>query len=249
MKAKLLDVCWSPYTMEQLHEIFTNVINKNGNLLVSSLNLHSLYLSNKNDFISKTLKNSIIHIDGTPILWLLRLYGIKLNSAYRITWVDWMKPFLELAAESNWKIFYLGASPGVAEAGFADLSSTIPNLVYKVHHGYFSMSSTDSTHIAVMDSINTFSPNILVVGMGMGRQEEWIQNNIGALNSNIIITSGAAIEYFAGVVSVPPRWSGNYGLEWLFRLLDNPRRFWFRYTIEPIYVLIMIIKDFSKKIT
>ena len=86
---------------------------------------------------------------------------------------------------------------------------------------------------AVVEHINRFQPHILIVGMGMGRQEHWISGNRKILRTNCIGTCGACMEYFAGAVPTAPRWLGPLGLEWLYRLLSDPKRFWMRYLIEP----------------
>jgi N-acetylglucosaminyldiphosphoundecaprenol N-acetyl-beta-D-mannosaminyltransferase len=83
--------------------------------------------------------------------------------------------------------------------------------------------------------------------MGMPRQEKWILENHKELNAKVIMTCGAAIEYVAGTVNTPPRWMGLAGLEWLFRLRENPKRFAFRYLIEPWYIAMLATKDLSRK--
>jgi N-acetylglucosaminyldiphosphoundecaprenol N-acetyl-beta-D-mannosaminyltransferase len=92
-----------------------------------------------------------------------------------------------------------------------------------------------------VQDINAYRPHVLVVGMGMGRQERWIMDNLDRLEVNGIGTSGACIEYFAGAVPTPPRWLGPIGLEWLYRLCTNPRRFAWRYLVEPWLVLGFIL--------
>jgi N-acetylglucosaminyldiphosphoundecaprenol N-acetyl-beta-D-mannosaminyltransferase len=69
--------------------------------------------------------------------------------------------------------------------------------------------------------------------MGMGRQEQWIFENRATLRTHCIGTCGACMEYFAGAAPTPPRWMGPLGVEWLFRLLSDPKRFWKRYLVEP----------------
>jgi len=83
--------------------------------------------------------------------------------------------------------------------------------------------------------------------MGMPRQEYWISNNFSDLTANIILPSGAAIDYIAGVVPTPPRWSGKIGLEWLFRFVVEPKRLAYRYLIEPFFVLRLLgVEVFSR---
>jgi N-acetylglucosaminyldiphosphoundecaprenol N-acetyl-beta-D-mannosaminyltransferase len=242
MKVKLLDIEFELFKVNTLHEKFSKTINNNDKIIVSSLNLHSLFLYYKNHFVHNIINNSIVHIDGMPIIWLLKLFGYKVDASFRITWVDWMRPLLNRSQAEQWKIFYLGAKPGIAKKGFVTLKQEFPLLNYATCDGYFSMDKTKSENKQIVTIINSFKPNILIVGMGMGRQEEWIFQHQNELSCNVIVTCGAAIEYFAGEVSTPPRWSGPLGLEWLFRFVDDPKRFWYRYLVEPFFILNQLFK-------
>jgi N-acetylglucosaminyldiphosphoundecaprenol N-acetyl-beta-D-mannosaminyltransferase len=82
-----------------------------------------------------------------------------------------------------------------------------------------------------------------MVGMGMPRQELWIEANLDAIQAKIILATGAVLDYVAGVIPTPPRWSGPLGLEWAFRLAAEPRRLASRYLIEPWTLLRVIARD------
>ena len=115
------------------------------------------------------------------------------------------------------------------------------------HHGFFDTDINSAENKVVVEQIRAFKPNILIIGMGMPRQEKWIYENSAILNADVIMTSGAVMEYVAGTVKTPPRWMGRNGLEWLYRLTEHPERFWFRYMVEPWFVFWLFLKEFSKK--
>ena len=75
----------------------------------------------------------------------------------------------------------------------------------------------------------------------MPRQEYWIDSHAARINANLIMSCGAAMEYMVGYVKEPPRWMGRLGLEWLFRLVEKPRRFFHRYLVEPWILLYYLI--------
>jgi N-acetylglucosaminyldiphosphoundecaprenol N-acetyl-beta-D-mannosaminyltransferase len=95
--------------------------------------------------------------------------------------------------------------------------------------------------LAVVQDIVDYRPQVLLVGMGMGIQERWILQNLDILSPTSVCTVGACMEYIAGAAATPPRWMGQAGLEWLFRLTENPGRFWYRYLVEPWFVLAYIL--------
>ncbi|MGK0284888.1 MAG: N-acetylglucosaminyldiphosphoundecaprenol N-acetyl-beta-D-mannosaminyltransferase, partial [Patiriisocius sp.] len=92
--------------------------------------------------------------------------------------------------------------------------------------------STES--LAVIDLINGAKSDIVLIGFGAPKQEAWIHAHRGQINAGILFSCGACMEYVAGAVKTPPRWMGRTGLEWTFRLFENPRRFAFRYLVEPV---------------
>ena len=119
------------------------------------------------------------------------------------------------------------------------LKERYPQLVIQTRHGYFSPEEND----AVLEEIADFQPNVLMVGMGMPRQEHWVLDNLERIQANAILTAGACFDYIAGAIPTPPRWMGRMGLEWLYRLLTEPRRLWRRYLVEPWFLLPYFVKD------
>lgn len=98
----------------------------------------------------------------------------------------------------------------------------------------------------VLARINAWHPDILLVGMGMGRQERWVLENRDRLDVPVVAVCGACIEYFAGSVKTAPRWLGPLGLEWAFRLLSDPRRFAWRYLVEPWLAIAFLVRPNSR---
>jgi len=99
----------------------------------------------------------------------------------------------------------------------------------------------------VLAQIREFQPQVLMVGMGMPRQEYWILDNLPDIAANVVLTAGACFDYLAGVIPTPPRWLGKIGLEWIFRLWHEPRRLWKRYLWEPWLLLPLAPKDVLRR--
>ncbi|MEM7590395.1 MAG: WecB/TagA/CpsF family glycosyltransferase [Cyanobacteria bacterium P01_A01_bin.83] len=95
--------------------------------------------------------------------------------------------------------------------------------------------------------IGNHNLNILMVGMGMPRQEKWILDNIEDIEANIILPSGACADYVADETPTPPRWMGQVGLEWLYRLVIDPKRLWRRYLVEPWFLAKLFLKEFTQR--
>lgn len=222
-----------------------NVRNSN-KLIIAHHNLHSIYLFHRNkEFRSFFDLAEFVHADGMLLVTWARLLGNDISRENRITYLDWIYPLLQIADNNRMRLFYLGSEPGIADKAIRKLKNKHTNIHFEEHHGYFNLKD-DYENDHVLNKINSFKPNILMVGMGMPRQEIWIKNNYEKINVNVILPSGACFDYIAGKVKTPPRWMGQYNLEWVFRLADEPKRLFFRYCIEPLYLLPYFLKDFFK---
>ena len=184
------------------------------------------------------MPKTYVHIDGMPIVALCRLSGIDASRQHRVTVHDFIWPLLTHAANEGWRVSYVGSTERVVAAGCAVIRKRLPHLRLDAHHGHF---RTSQEAAEAARTVATFDPQLVVVGMGMGQQERWILNNLKVLAPACIITAGACMELIAGALTTPPQWMGHAGCEWLFRLLERPSRVWYRYLIEPWFVLAYIL--------
>jgi N-acetylglucosaminyldiphosphoundecaprenol N-acetyl-beta-D-mannosaminyltransferase len=218
--------------------------------IIANHNLHSVYLFHRHAKLREFYSHvHWTYLDGMPLVALGRLYGYPLQREQRVTNVDWMGPLMELAAESGWRVFNLGSPRHVAEEGAAKLRKLYPALQIEVSDGFFDASRGSAENEALIQRINAYRPDLLMVGMGMPRQEFWTQENFARLDAHVILSSaGAALEYIAGATPTPPRWAGRVGLEWIFRLAHEPRRLFSRYLIEPWYILLLLLLDYPRSL-
>ena len=125
-----------------------------------------------------------------------------------------------------------------------------PRLNIRTAHGYFDASSSSNENNLLLLSIRDYHPHLLLVGMGMPRQEHWVLDNLDKIDANAILVCGAAMDYVAGSVRTPPRWTGRMGVEWFFRLCHEPTRLWRRYLIEPWSIIGMLCtRSHSRNLT
>jgi N-acetylglucosaminyldiphosphoundecaprenol N-acetyl-beta-D-mannosaminyltransferase len=237
VRFQLLGVEVEALSMAELNAIVADAVENRRRIIVGNHNLHSIYQYHhdaKMRFFYAVADR--IHVDGMAVIGLGRLLGAPLRRDHRVTYVDWMASLAKEAAEQGWRIFYLGSRPGVAERGAEALRRSYPGLKIETAHGFFDPDPSSSEAQAVASRIEACRPNLLITGMGMPRQEHWIVDHLGKLQANVILNGGAALDYFAGVVPTPPRWAGRFGLEWLFRLVAEPRRLWTRYLVEPWFI-------------
>jgi len=146
-----------------------------------------------------------------------------------------------LAAECahyRFSLFLLGARPGIAEKAAVYLRQQFPDLnVVGAQHGYFDKTPGSVENEAVLEALRAASPDVLIVGFGMPLQERWLMENWNRVEVKVALTAGALLDYLAGEVPRAPRWMTDHGLEWLGRLIIEPRRLWRRYLVgNPLFL-------------
>jgi N-acetylglucosaminyldiphosphoundecaprenol N-acetyl-beta-D-mannosaminyltransferase len=231
----------TPMTLDGLMQLITRHVESRTSCVIASQNLHGMHVRLWDTALRMlhALPQTFVHIDGLPLVFMCKLRGIEAKRHHRLTLVDWIWPLLSLAASNGWRVYYVGAKPDVVDAGTAVIAKRLPDLQLRAHHGYFHDPDGRGSWDVLRD-ISAYRPQLVLVGMGMGVQERWILEHLRALEPATICTVGACMEYIAGVAKTPPRWMGPLGLEWLFRLSENPGRFWYRYLVEPWFVLAYI---------
>lgn len=230
-----------------LLEFLDHRISSGRKTVLANINLHALYCLEKSGAMRRLLRHSstFVHIDGMPIVWLLKLRGNDVNSGNRLTYLDWGREALELAVKRNWKVAYIGSTAETCAAGVRHFQREIPNLELKGWDGYFDLTGEtfDSKLHRLKQEVNAFEPDLLFVGMGMPRQEQFLELHGPELRFKVAVCAGAFVEYFTGEQSTPPRWLGRAGFEWLYRLVLNPRRYGRRYLIEPLALLLLLARN------
>ncbi len=245
-RIRVLGVTVDLLTLEDLQAEVVRGMETSRPYIIANHNLHSVYLFHHIPRFREFYRRADrIHIDGMPLVWFARLKGYPARREHRVTYADWVHPLMNLAVSHGFRVFHLGGRPGVGEKAAQKLVAQHPGLQIRTYHGYFD--PTGEENEKVLDLIHAFRPHILMVGMGMPRQELWVLDNLHRLPPAVILPSGACMDYVAGVVPTPPRWAGKVGLEWFFRLLAEPRRLWRRYVLEPLALLPLILRDLRNR--
>lgn len=245
----LLGIKVNLLSMIQLNSLIMEAVELNKKWIIANHNLNSLYIYHHNSMMRRFYSiANYIHIDGMALVLLGKLCRIPCKRKHRVTYADWVWSLMAEASKQGWRIFYLGSKPGVANRGAKVLRKKYPNLEIATMHGYFPMFTNSQENQAVLKEINAYKPHILMVGMGMPRQEKWILENIENVCTNTILTSGACIDYVAGEIATPPRWIGKIGMEWFYRLITEPKRLWKRYLLDPWFIVKLLLQEFHKNL-
>lgn len=223
-----------PGTRDEYVELARSAISAKQPCTVLYHNLHSLYCWFRSETLRRHYHGATVLVDGMPLIGLLRAAGIPSSRDQRVTYVDLIIPLLTMARDNGYRVYHVGQSGDVQDKALQIVRETVPGIEIRGHDGYFDQSENSADSDRVITDMNDFGSDLVLVGFGTPRQEAWLHAHRDRINAPAVYACGACMEYVAGAVATPPRWMGRMGLEWSFRLLENPRRFAFRYIAEPI---------------
>lgn len=212
---------------QSLFERLVQETRKAGQSVVHYLNIHVANTAWHDKPLRDILQASdLVYCDGAGIVLGSKMLGTPLPT--RLTAADWFLDLLAYLADKNCTVFLLGGEPGVPEAALKIIAERIPHhTVVGAHHGF--ILNQPEQEAAVIAQINVLQPDLLIVGFGTPLQEAWIERNRSRLNVSTLYAIGAVMDFISGKVSRCPRWLGDAGFEWLYRLCTEPGRLMGRY--------------------
>lgn len=170
--------------------------------------------------------------DGSGVLLASKI--LRLPIRHNLNGTDLTPLICQVAADEGRSVFLLGARPGVADQAAKCLVERFPGLrIAGVQHGYFAMEESAE----IVARINAAQPDILLVALGVPMQEVWITEHFAELNAGVCLAVGALFDFLSNNVPRAPKLFRRLGVEWLFRLMREPRRLWRRYLIGNVTFL------------
>lgn len=183
-----------------------------------AINPEKILKARKDEALKNLLNNATYQIaDGVGVVYASKLRGGKIRS--RVTGIDSMKMLCELSNENGYRIFMYGAKEEILQKAKEKLIETYPNIqIAGTMNGY------QKDKQAIVDAINESNADIVLVAMGSPRQENWIVENMNTVCAKVFQGVGGSFDVVSGTIPRAPQWMQKCGLEWLFRLLREPKR-------------------------
>ncbi len=188
---------------------------------------------------------NLVLADGRPIYWAQKLLGYK--QANQVRGQDIMHALCKVSGEKRLNIgLYGGADSGILNIVETRLSKTFPDIRIVFSYAPPFRKKTQTEEQKIIDKINDSSVDVLFVGLGCPKQEGWMAEHKDKLNC-VMLGVGAAFDFIAGTKAHAPRVIQKLGLEWLFRLISEPRRLWKRYLFNNPRFVYLFIKQYIKQ--
>lgn len=239
VRVPFLDVSVTPATSSEVVDWITS---SSGKRRLMNHNLHSVLLAHTNDdFLNSYLSADAVLIDGFPLKLLLRFgwKNRKGSADVRVGSCDWILEMEQNGSQGLRRIAVIGASPESNSALVDRFTETMPHVDVRGWDGYGGLSGLIIDEFC---EVSKFSPDLVLLGLGMPKQEIILDVYFDKLPDAVYATVGGAIDQLSGFQKMPPRRLGNLGLEWIFRLIRDPRRLAFRYLVEPLILAFLLVK-------
>lgn len=183
------------------------------------------------------IESDIVSIDGVGVVWGGRFLGLKIPE--RVAGIDLFNELLGLSEKKGYPVFLLGAKPEVLEEAVDSINRKYPNIrIVGSHHGYFW-----DDEPSVVKKISDSDARLLFVAISSPKKETFINNWRDRLNVDFVMGVGGSIDIFGGLVNRAPEWMQRAGLEWLYRVFQEPRRMWKRYLVTNLEFAGMLIRE------
>lgn len=246
-KVDILGVPVSSLKMDALFDEWENLILKRQKAQVCITPVNSILAARASARVQEIYKNSdFVLCDGVPVKWASQFLGTPILE--RITGLDVLPRLFSFAAEKQFTVFLLGASPGVAEQLKLKMCSIYPQLqVVGIFVPPFRPVFSAVENQEMISAINAVKPDIVLVSLTAPKQDIWIAENLEHLDTSIAIGIGGAFEVAAGLIKRAPVWMQKAGLEWFYRFLQEPKRMFKRYFVEaPVFIPLIIAQKLRK---
>lgn len=216
-----------------------------GKFLINTINAHSYNTAQNDCFFAEALeKGDYLIPDGASIVKACQWLKAKSQPTERIAGWDLFEFEMSRLNDTGGVCMFMGSSERVLNKIIEKSKEIYPNIIVETYSPPYKSEFSDEDNSAIIKTINKVNPDLLWIGMTAPKQEKWTYEHWNDLKINCHVgTIGAVFDFFAGTAQRAPIWWQKHSLEWLYRLLKEPRRMWKRYLIgNPLFVY-NIIKE------
>lgn len=238
----MFGLCMTNLSLDDALDQILHVCRAGGKERLAFVNPDCINISLRQPDYRRILEDcNYIYPDGIGLQIACKMLRLQMKD--NLNGTDLFPALCERIHDQDIGIYLLGAAPGVVDAMVANLKEQWPDLnICGFRHGFIEPQELD----AVIDGINQSGAHLLFVAMGVPRQETWIDANWSRLNVNMAMGVGGLFDFMSGRMPRAPIWMRELGLEWLYRLIQEPRRLWKRYVIGNVVFLVNVMR-FGKK--
>ena len=241
-KQPLLNTHINNVSMEEAVQAIENMIIKKKKSYIVAVNVDVVMKMESDSKLKKIVDGAdMVLVDGQPLVWIAKWHKRPVKA--KISGSDLVPELCKTASEKSYSRFIIGGADGIAERAKEKLEMQLPGIqiigTYAPPFGF----EKDREELGKINAMITeASPDILIVCFGCPKQEKWIYDNYQKYNATVSICAGATVDFLAGNVKRAPKWMSNHGMEWFYRVFQDPKRLLKRYFIDDIRIVRLLRK-------
>lgn len=241
-KVKLLNTYVNNLDMPETLDAIENLIKSESKAYVVAVNVDVIMKIEHDSQLKKITDNAdMVLVDGKPLIWISKLYGHPIKT--KISGSDLVPEICNLADKKGYTIFIIGGKEGIAKKAKQNIENQFQNInivgTYAPKFGF----EKDETELGKINKmISEVHPDLLITCFGCPKQEKFIYDNYNKYDAKVSICAGATVDFLAGNVNRAPAWMSNYGLEWFYRFMQEPKRLFKRYFVDDVQIINLVWK-------
>lgn len=241
-KIKLLNAIVDNVSMNEAVELITHFIINKIKSRVVAVNVDVLVKMSEDEELTKICNSSdLVLTDGMPLIWLSKIKKTPIKE--KVSGSDLVPKLLEVAEKKNFSIFIIGGKVGVADLAKYNIQKNHPSLkVVGTYSPPFGFETDQDELNKINQMISSVKPDLLIACFGCPKQEKWVYDNYQKYDGTVSICAGATVDFLACNIKRCPKWMSDHGLEWVYRMFQDPKRLIKRYLIDDLKIIKVIYR-------
>lgn len=235
-KQKLLNTYVNNISMDEtLYEICRFIEEKRKSYIVA-INVDVVIKIEKDEYLKKiTNEASLTLVDGKPLLWIAKWHNHPVKA--KVSGSDLVPALCKIAANKGYSIFIIGGAEGVAEKAKENIENEYSDIkIVGTYSPPFGFEKDEEEIKKINYMISSVHPDLVIACFGCPKQEKWVYENYKKYDAFVSVCAGATVDFLAGNIKRAPKWMSNHGLEWLYRITQDPKRLVKRYLIDDVKI-------------
>ena len=241
-KQPLLNTYVNNLSMAETLDEICRLVDKKKKSYVVAINVDVVMKMEKDDYLKRITDGAdLTLVDGKPLVWIAKWHKHPVKA--KISGSDLVPELCRVSAEKGYTIFIIGGAEGVAEKAKKNLEMQYSNIrIVGTYSPPFGFEKNADELEKINTIITAVHPDILIACFGCPKQEKWIYENYKKYDATISVCAGATVNFLAGTVNRAPEWMSEHGLEWIYRLFQEPKRLFKRYLVDDVKILGLVWK-------
>ncbi|MDQ0890872.1 N-acetylglucosaminyldiphosphoundecaprenol N-acetyl-beta-D-mannosaminyltransferase [Paenibacillus sp. V4I9] len=242
-KIQLFGIQFDNFDFDDLLQFMDTVISERRSTYIVTCNVdHLVKLQKDLHFQEVYAQADVVVADGMPIIWASKILGKRLKQ--KLSGSDVLHYLGNQFQQKQYRLFFLGAAEGIAELAASNLKKKFPRInVVGCYSPTYGFENNDEENARIVQMMQETKPDIVFVGVGAPKQEKWIYSYYKQYNVPVSIGVGASFDFLSGNIKRAPRIFQRIGLEWFWRLCQEPRRLWRRYLVDDLIYLRLLLRE------